>query len=145
MCETIRKVAIPCYDFGICRDAPWGSLVLASVSTPSKPTASEPAGESSSAAGQQIGEGSSKGSSPEDCILVLNDRDRRTLAWLRRQGSDEAIAAAVVQLAWARRPFVSNVAKVLGLSVPEGMDRSTREEALRHLAAIRAKLRSVSR
>lgn len=114
-------------------------------STSSKTSASEPAGESPSVAGQQTGEGSSEGSSPEDCILVLNDRDRRTLAWLRSQVSDEAIAAAVEQLAGARRPFVSNVAKLLGLSVPEGMDRSTREEALRHLAAIRAKLKIGSR
>ena len=119
--------------------------VLVLPSTFSKTSASEPAGESPSAAGQQTGEGSSEGSSLEDCILVLNDRDRRTLAWLRSQVSDEAIAAAVEQLAGARRPFVSNVAKVLGLIVPEGMDRSTREEALRHLAAIRAKLKSVSR
>ena len=103
--------------------------------------AREPAGESPSVAGQQTGEGSSEGSSPEDCILVLNDRDRRTLAWLRSQVSDEAIAAAVEQLVGARKPFVSNVAKVLGLSIPEGMERSTREEALRHLAAIRAKLK----
>jgi len=108
-------------------------------------SASEPAGESPSEAGQQTGEGSSQGSSPEDCILLLNDRDRRTLAWLRSQVSDEAIAAAVERLVGARRPFVSNVAKVLGLIVPEGMDRSTREEALRHLAAIRAKLKSVGR
>lgn len=114
-------------------------LVLGSIL--SKTPASEPAGESPSAAGQQTGEGSSEGSSPEDCILVLNDRDRRTLAWLRSQVSDEAIAAAVEQLVGARKPFVSNVAKVLGLSIPEGMERSTREEALRHLAAIRAKLK----
>lgn len=146
MCKTIRKISIPCYAFGIFRDASEGcSLVLALVPTPSKPTASEPAGESSSAAGQQTGEGSSEGSSPENCILVLNDRDRRTLAWLRSQVSNEAIAAAIEQLAVARRPFVSNVVKALGLSVPEGMDRSTREEALRHLAAIRAKLKSGSR
>lgn len=65
------------------------------------------------------------------------------MAWLRSQVSDEAIAAAVEQLAAARKPFVSNVAKVLGLSIPEGegMERSTREEVLRHLAAIRAKLK----
>lgn len=109
-------------------------LVLGSIlsTTPAR----EPAGESPSVAGQQTGEGS-----PEDCILVLNDRDRRTLAWLRSQVSDEAIAAAVEQLVGARKPFVSNVAKVLGLSIPEGMERSTREEALRHLAAIRAKLK----
>lgn len=114
---------------------------MTSALTSSKTSASEPAGESPSVAGQQIGKGSSEGSSPEDCILVLNDRDRRTLAWLRSRVSDEAIAAAVDQLAGARRPFVSNVAKVLGLSIPEGMERSTREEALRHLAAIRAKLK----
>ncbi len=76
---------------------------------------------------------------------MLNDRDRRTLAWLRSQVSDEVIAGAVEHLAGARRPFVTNVAKVLGLSIPEGMDRSTREEALRHLAAIRANLKSGSR
>ena len=58
---------------------------------------------------------------------------------------DEVIAGAVEQLARARRPFITNVVKVLGLSLPEGMDRSTREEALRHLAAIRPKLKIGSR
>jgi|GEM_PF-965513 len=133
MLENIRKNDALRYDF-LLLGCFLGSIL-------SKTSASEPAGESPSAAGQQTGEGSAEGSSPEDCILVLNDRDRRTLAWLRSQVSDEAIAAAVEQLAGARKPFVSNVAKVLGLSIPEGMERSTREEALRHLAAIRAKLK----
>ena len=118
-------------------------LVLGSIlsTTPAR----EPAGESPSVAGQQTGEGSSEGSSPEDCIILANDRDRRTLAWLRTQVSDDAIAAAVDQLAGARRPYISNVCKVLGLAIPEGMEVASREDALRHLAAIRAKLKAISR
>jgi hypothetical protein len=41
----------------------------------------------------------------------------------------------------ARRSFVFNVVKVLGLGIPEGMGRARREEALRHLTAVRAKLK----
>jgi hypothetical protein len=107
--------------------------------------AGSPAGESPAAGGQQADKGSSEGSSPEDCIILANDRDRRTLAWLRTQVSDDAIAAAVEQLAGARRPYITNVCKVLGLTIPDGMEVASREEALRHLAAIRAKLKAISR
>jgi hypothetical protein len=109
------------------------------------PSAGSPAGESPSAGGQQADEGSPEGSSPEDCIILANDRDRRTLAWLRTQVSDDAIAAAVEQLAGARRPYITNVCKVLGLTIPDGMEVASREEGLRHLAAIRAKLKTGSR
>ena len=107
--------------------------------------AGSPAGESPAAGGQQADKGSSEGSSPEDCIILANDRDRRTLAWLRTQVSDDAIAAAVEQLAGARRPYITNVCKVLGLTIPDGMEVASREEALRHLSAIRAKLKAISR
>ncbi len=111
----------------------------------SKKRASEPAGDSPAAGGQQTDKGRPQGSGPEDCIFVVNDRDRRTLAWLRTQVSEEVIIAAVEGLAGARKPFVSNVAKLLGLTIPQSLERSSKDEALRHLAAIRAELKIGSR
>ena len=49
-------------------------------------------------------------------ILLDSDRDRRTLAWLRRLKTDDEIAAAAMAVATSgRRVYISNVVKSLGL------------------------------
>jgi hypothetical protein len=93
---------------------------------------------SRSAAGQQAG-----GAESVDAalgVIVANERDRRTLAWLRDQVGDEAIRGAVDQLAGNRRPYLSNVAKVLGVALPRDLEVVDRETARARLAALRAQL-----
>lgn len=53
----------------------------------------------------------------EHLIRVLNDRDRRALAWLREQVGDAALADAA-SLCGPGKPYVSEVCRRLGLSVP---------------------------
>lgn len=50
--------------------------------------------------------------------IVTSDRDRRAVEWLKGQVGPDAVADAVDKLAGNRRPYPSNVAKVLGLSLP---------------------------
>lgn len=94
-----------------------------------------PAGDLSPAdSGQQAG-GADLG------VIVVNDRDRRTLAWLCDRVGDAAILAAVSQLAGNRKPYLSNIAKALGVALPEHLEAADRETALKHLAAIRERLK----
>ena len=86
-------------------------------------------------------------------ILLDSDRDRRTLAWLRRLKTDDEIAAAAMAVATSgRRVYISNVVKSLGLQEvvklaqleqepqpqparPEpGPEAAQAREKLRHLA-----------
>ena len=99
-----------------------------------EPLGGSPAGRPTDAAGQQ----------PEG-VLVLNARDKRAIAWMIEQVGFVAVQEACGRLAGRRRLYPTNLAKVLGLTIPDGMEVASREEALRHLAAIRAKLKAISR
>ena len=75
--------------------------------------------------------------------IVTNDRDRRTLAWLRAQAGDAAIRDTIAQLPGQRRPYPSNIARALGLVLPACLAQSTagsavRVEVARRLEALRA-------
>jgi hypothetical protein len=45
----------------------------------------------------------------EHLVRILNDRDRRTLAWLRQQVGDAALAAAAERCAGPTRPCPGSV------------------------------------
>ncbi|SEK08863.1 hypothetical protein [Paraburkholderia diazotrophica] len=53
----------------------------------------------------------------EHLVRVQNERDRRTLAWLREQVGDAAIAAAA-QRYGASKPYLSAVCRTLGVKAP---------------------------
>lgn len=53
----------------------------------------------------------------EHLVRVLNERDRRTLAWLRQQVGDEAVAEAASRCG-PSKPYVSMLCHDLGLSAP---------------------------
>lgn len=53
--------------------------------------------------------------------IVSNDRDRRTLAWLRAQAGDAAIRDTIATLPGQRRPYLSNIARALGLVLPASL------------------------
>ena len=73
-------------------------------------------------------------------IIVENERDRRTLQWLIDTVGQDAILDAIQRIHGNRRPYVSNVAKVLGVTPPKDLEIADRETALRHLEAIRKQL-----
>ena len=52
-----------------------------------------------------------------DRVILDNDRDRRTLAWLRRLRGDDQVREAIEAVAGSgRRVYVSNVVRQLGLT-----------------------------
>ncbi len=61
------------------------------------------------------------------------------MEWLMEQVGESAVAEACSRLD-GTRPYVSNIAKVLGLRPPESLQRPSREEVAVHLAEIRARL-----
>lgn len=71
-------------------------------------------------------------------VIVANDRDRRTLAWLRGQVGDAAILDAVSRLSGNRKQYLSNISKLLHVDLPTQLSVADREAAIKHLAAIRA-------
>ena len=79
-------------------------------------------------------------------IILESDRDRRTYAWLVAQVGAEAVEAAAANLAGGRRPYVSNIAKALGLVVPAAVAAepapkpTDRETARQRVAALRRAL-----
>lgn len=54
----------------------------------------------------------------EHLVRVQNERDRRTLAWLRAQVGDAAIAQAAQQCGGAAKPYLSAVCRTLGVTAP---------------------------
>ncbi|WP_207003796.1 hypothetical protein [Trinickia mobilis] len=54
----------------------------------------------------------------EHLVRVQNERDRRTLAWLRAQVGDIAIADAVQCCAGPSKPYLSSVCRQLGVAAP---------------------------
>lgn len=75
-----------------------------------KPLRGSPAGRPSDTRGQQ----------PEG-VLVLNARDERAIAWLIDQVGLEAVELACGKIAGNRMLYPSNLAKALGLSIPQSV------------------------
>jgi hypothetical protein len=73
-------------------------------------------------------------------MIAENERDKRTAAWLIEQFGAEAVAEAETRLAGARKPYPSNIAKVLGATLPEALKRTENAAAREKLAAMKAML-----
>jgi hypothetical protein len=76
----------------------------------------------------------------EHLVRVLNERDRRTLAWLRTQVGDAALTAAARLCSGPTKPYVSAVCRCLGVTTPHfSSSRSHNPTALaeQSLAVIR--------
>lgn len=54
----------------------------------------------------------------EHLVRVYNEKDRRTLEWLRRHVGDAAIAAAAEQCGGTGKPYLSAVCRRLGVKTP---------------------------
>jgi hypothetical protein len=82
----------------------------------------------------------------EHLIRVQNERDRRTLAWLRAQVGDPAIAEAARRLDASSKPYLSAVCRLLGVTAPRLTGRpAPSATAEQSLATIRQILASRSR
>ena len=83
----------------------------------------------------------------EHLVRVQNERDRRTLAWLRAHVGDAAIAAAAHRYMGPAKPYLSTVCRMLGVTVPQfsaPCRRVASATAEQSLAAIRQILASSS-
>lgn len=87
-----------------------------------------PAGRPTDAGGQQ----------PEG-VLILNARDERAVAWLIDQAGYEAVQEACGKVAGRRRPYPSNLAKVLGLVLPDSVTLCPSDAALRRIEELRSR------
>ena len=70
-------------------------------------------------------------------MIIENDRDKRAAEWLESTFGAEAIVEAENALIGARKPFVSNVAKQLGVIIPDDVIRTPNAEARARLDEIR--------
>lgn len=74
-------------------------------------------------------------------MIIQNDQDRRAVAWLIEKFGAEAVAEAETRIAGERRPYPSNIAKVLGVvSLPESLKRTENAAARQKLAELRRML-----
>ena len=81
----------------------------------------------------------------EHLVRLQNERDRRTLEWLRERLSDEAITAAALNCGGASKPFLSAVCRNLGVKPPRFTSQrrpTPSATAERSLATIRSILSS---
>lgn len=85
-----------------------------------------PAGRPTDAEGQQ----------PVSGVVVTSAREQRVLDWLITQVGHEAVISACDKLAGGRKPFPSNIAKILELQVPGDLVFTPRDDALRLLKGI---------
>lgn len=74
-------------------------------------------------------------------MIIQNDQDRRAVAWLIEKFGAEAVAEAEARIAGERRPYPSNIAKVLGVSLPEALKRTENAAARQKLAELRRMLK----
>lgn len=86
-----------------------------------------PAGRSTDAGGQQ----------PEG-VLILNARDERAVAWLIDQAGYDAVREACGKVAGRRRAYPSNLAKVLGLALPDSITLCPSDSALKRIKELRS-------
>ena len=77
-------------------------------------------------------------------VIIESPRDERVLGWLIDQVGELAVEEACSRLAGSRRAYVSNVAKVLGVTPPVDLALASKEDALRQLEAIRRILKGGS-
>jgi hypothetical protein len=77
-------------------------------------------------------------------VIVNTARDRRVLEYLLAECGSEAVERACASLAGQRKTYVSNVAKVLGVTIPDAVVITPRDEAREQLAHLKAILKGRS-
>ncbi|MGF6553072.1 hypothetical protein QFZ96_008208 [Paraburkholderia youngii] len=77
-------------------------------------------------------------------VIVNTARDRRALDYLLAECGNEAVERARASLAGQRKPYVSNIAKVLGVVIPDAVVITPRDEAREKLSHLKAILKGRS-
>jgi hypothetical protein len=81
-------------------------------------------------------------------ILVETSRDRRALCYLLSEFGEAAVCSARERLAGSRRPYVSNVAKVMGVKIPvivETTNSPVAEDELAKMSSILKRVHEVKK
>ncbi len=81
---------------------------------------------------------------PPADIIIENERDRRALLYLMQVCGSARVAHARALLPGRSRPYVSNIAKMLGVTIPESVQITPREEGRRKLAELKEYLANQS-
>lgn len=74
-------------------------------------------------------------------VIIENERDERTLAWLQSQFSDGEIIAAITSIKGRRRAYLSNVCKVLLVTPPDVLAFVPQFEGLERVKKLKELLR----
>lgn len=56
-------------------------------------------------------------------VIIVSDRDKETYHYLVRQRGKDAVELATNYLAGKRKPYVSNIAKLMKVSIPTQLQR----------------------
>jgi hypothetical protein len=80
-------------------------------------------------------------------VILDNERDKRTWKWLQNTVEAEQLEQALLSLAGKRKPYVSNLCKILDLEPPEEvrLGMSKKEYAQMHLEKAKAILKGVKK
>ncbi len=73
-------------------------------------------------------------------LIINNERDRRAAEWLVSQVGQGAVDAAIAGLAGNRHAYISNIAKVLGVEIPNQVVVTPPSEAKKRLSDLRVML-----
>lgn len=73
-------------------------------------------------------------------VVLESERDRNTYRWLLENYGEDAIKRAIAGLSGARKPYVSNIVKALGATVPFRVEHPVSDDARAALRAVREKL-----
>lgn len=73
-------------------------------------------------------------------IIVNDERDERTLAWLREKFTDEQLENAVqkIQATSKRKPYLSNICRALGVEIPVAVRNPAAAEMLKKIQSLAA-------
>ncbi|WP_299163839.1 cryptic plasmid protein A [Accumulibacter sp.] len=69
--------------------------------------------------------------------MVLNPRDERAIAWMIEQVGFAAVQEACGRLAGGRRLYPTNLAKALGLTIPDSVVATPASAALERIRELR--------
>lgn len=70
-------------------------------------------------------------------IIINSEKDQRLFNWLVEAVGNAAIEEACSKLAGNRKPYVSNIVKILGLHPPEHLQITSKEEAHARLTSLK--------
>lgn len=69
-------------------------------------------------------------------IIIENDRDKRTYDWLIRTVGKDKIIIALNKLHQNKKPYLTNIIKILGLKVPNSVLQTPKSIARKKLNEI---------